>query len=73
MVAGARGVKIWKNIGMALKIEAGQYIMVDDPVFEPIFAFLEKEKIYSVCPKTLNMLICSYYPSFPIMIVDNFF
>ena len=45
MAAGARGVKIWKNIGMTLKNEAGQYIMADDPVFAPIFAFLEKEKI----------------------------
>ncbi len=45
MEAGARGVKIWKNIGMFLKNEAGQYVMADDPVFDPIFAFLEKEKI----------------------------
>lgn len=45
MAAGARGVKIWKNVGMALKNEAGQYLMADDPVFTPIFAFLEKEKI----------------------------
>jgi len=43
--AGARGVKIWKNIGMTLKNEAGQYVMADDPVFAPIFDFLEKEKI----------------------------
>ena len=45
VAAGVRGVKIWKNIGMFLKNESGQYIMVDDPVFDPIFAFLEKEKI----------------------------
>jgi len=45
MAAGARGIKIWKNVGMVLKNEDGQYIMVDDPVFDPIFAFLEKEKI----------------------------
>ena len=45
MAAGSRGVKIWKNIGMALKKEDGQYIMIDDPVFAPIFEFLEKEKI----------------------------
>ena len=45
LAAGARGVKIWKNIGMTLQNEAGHYIMVDDPVFAPIFAFLEKEKI----------------------------
>jgi len=45
MAAGARGVKIWKNIGMILKNKEGQYIMADDHVFDPIFAFLEKEKI----------------------------
>ena len=45
MAAGARGVKIWKNIGMEIKNEAGQFIMADDPVFDPIYAFLEKEKI----------------------------
>lgn len=45
MVAGARGIKIWKNMGMTLINEAGQFIMADDPVFAPIFAFLEKEKI----------------------------
>jgi len=45
MAEGARGIKIWKNIGMCLKNEAGQYIMADDPVFDPIFTFLEKEQI----------------------------
>ena len=45
MAAGARGVKIWKNIGMTIKNEAGQFLMADDPVFDPIYAFLEKEKI----------------------------
>jgi len=45
MAAGARGIKIWKNIGMILKNDAEQFVMVDDPVFDPIFAFLQKEKI----------------------------
>ena len=45
MAAGARGIKIWKNIGMTLKNGEGQYIMADDPLFDPIYAFLEKEKI----------------------------
>ena len=45
MAAGARGIKIWKNIGMTLTNEAGQMIMADDPVFAPILTFLEKEKI----------------------------
>jgi len=43
--AGARGIKIWKNIGMTLKNESGQYVMADDPVFDSIYAFLEKERI----------------------------
>jgi hypothetical protein len=43
--AGAAGIKIWKNIGMVLKYPDGRYIMVDDPVFEPIFKFLEDNKI----------------------------
>ncbi|MFN8255853.1 MAG: amidohydrolase family protein [Bacteroidales bacterium] len=42
---GARGIKIWKNIGMVIKYPDGKYIMIDDPVFEPVFQFLEKEKI----------------------------
>jgi predicted TIM-barrel fold metal-dependent hydrolase len=34
---GAVGVKIWKNIGMEIKGGSGQYIMADDPKFEPIY------------------------------------
>jgi hypothetical protein len=45
MAAGARGIKIWKNMGMTLKNDAGQYVMADDPVFAPIFEFIEKKKI----------------------------
>jgi predicted TIM-barrel fold metal-dependent hydrolase len=43
--SGASGIKIWKNIGMVIKYPDGRYIMADDPVFEPVFQFLEKEKI----------------------------
>jgi len=45
ITVGAVGVKIWKNIGMSLKNASGQYVMADDPVFAPIFTFLEKERI----------------------------
>lgn len=38
--AGAVACKVWKNIGMQLKNPDGDYVMVDDPVFEPIFAHL---------------------------------
>ena len=34
---GALAVKIWKNIGMELKDPTGQYVMPDDPRFEPIY------------------------------------
>lgn len=42
---GAVGVKIWKNIGMGLKNKNGDYIMADDPSFEPIYRFLSKNQI----------------------------
>ncbi len=34
---GALAVKIWKNVGMELKNASGQYVMPDDPRFEPIY------------------------------------
>jgi predicted TIM-barrel fold metal-dependent hydrolase len=34
---GAVAVKIWKNIGEQVKNAKGDYIMPDDPVFEPIY------------------------------------
>jgi len=34
---GAVAVKIWKNIGMQIKDGSGQYVMADDPKFEPIY------------------------------------
>lgn len=43
--AGASGIKIWKNIGMVLKDTAGRNVMVDDPAFEPVFNYLEVNKI----------------------------
>jgi predicted TIM-barrel fold metal-dependent hydrolase len=45
MEEGASGIKIWKNIGMVLKDENGNYVMVDDPAFDPIFDYLEDNKI----------------------------
>lgn len=43
--AGASGIKIWKNIGMVLKDATGRYVMVDDSGFDPVFRFLEENKI----------------------------
>jgi predicted TIM-barrel fold metal-dependent hydrolase len=34
---GAVAVKIWKNVGMEIKDSGGQYVMADDPKFEPIY------------------------------------
>jgi hypothetical protein len=34
---GAVAVKVWKNIGMEIKDRNGQYVMADDPKFEPIY------------------------------------
>jgi predicted TIM-barrel fold metal-dependent hydrolase len=45
MKAGASGIKIWKNIGMALKDTAGRFVMADDPAFEPVFNYLQEKHI----------------------------
>ena len=42
---GASGVKIWKNIGMVIKSQDGRYVMIDDPVFAPVFRYLQDNKI----------------------------
>lgn len=43
--SGAVAVKIWKNIGMELRDEHGQLVMVDDIRLAPIFNFLVENKI----------------------------
>jgi predicted TIM-barrel fold metal-dependent hydrolase len=45
MLAGASGIKVWKNIGMVLKDQGGKYVMIDDPAFDPVFSYLEEYKI----------------------------
>ena len=45
MKLGARGIKIWKNIGMTLQDEHGNFVMADHPAFAPVFAYLEKQSI----------------------------
>ena len=42
---GAVGIKIWKNIGMALRDADGSYVMPDDPRFEPILERVERDGI----------------------------
>lgn len=39
---GAVAVKVWKNIGMAVRDDAGKLLMVDDPRLDPVFSFLEE-------------------------------
>jgi predicted TIM-barrel fold metal-dependent hydrolase len=34
---GALAVKVWKNVGMEIKDGNGQYVMADDPKFQPIY------------------------------------
>src|SRR5262249_53066962 len=39
---GAIGVKIWKNIGMAIKSKAGAYLLPDDPTLLPIYEAIQQ-------------------------------
>ena len=41
--AGAVGVKIWKNVGMEVRKPSGEYLMVDDPLYEPIYDYLTQK------------------------------
>ena len=40
---GAVACKVWKNIGMELKDEDGQFVQIDHPIFSPILEHLERE------------------------------
>ena len=42
---GAIAVKVWKNIGMDLKDKNGKLVMIDNPRFDIILNFLEKNNI----------------------------
>ena len=43
--SGALGIKVWKNIGMTIKDTDSNFIMIDNPVFDPIFNYLEQNNI----------------------------
>ncbi len=45
MMLGATGIKIWKNIGMTLRDRTGKYVMIDDPAFDPVFQYLQDQRI----------------------------
>ena len=42
---GAIGVKVWKNIGMALKDSSGKFVMIDDARFDNILNYIEQNNI----------------------------
>ena len=45
IAAGAKGVKVWKDIGMDLKDSQGRYVQIDDARFQPIWDFLVEQRI----------------------------
>ncbi len=40
---GAIAVKAWKEIGMQVKKPNGEYIQIDDPIFDPIFEYTRQQ------------------------------
>lgn len=40
---GAVGVKVWKDIGMKITNKDGEYIQINDPIFEPILSFIAEQ------------------------------
>jgi len=61
---GAVGVKIWKEIGMEIKNKKGEYIQVDDPLFEPIFDFIAAEGKTVIAH--IGEPIDAWMPQFPV-------
>ncbi len=43
--SGASGIKLWKNIGMELKDQYGNYVMIDHPAFHPVFEYMQENSI----------------------------
>jgi len=39
---GAVGVKLYKNVGMEIRSKDGRFLMPDDAVFNPVFAFIAR-------------------------------
>jgi len=42
---GAVAVKVWKDIGMQQRDADGRAVMIDDPRFDPVFAWLEQRHV----------------------------
>lgn len=43
--SGAVMTKIWKEVGLEVKTPAGEFLLPDDPVFDPIYAHLARRGI----------------------------
>ena len=39
---GALGVKVWKNIGMDFKNDDGEFMMIDNPQFDPVINYIQE-------------------------------
>ncbi|WP_289023951.1 amidohydrolase family protein [uncultured Salegentibacter sp.] len=42
---GAVGVKIWKDLGFDYHKPDGSFVMIDDPIFDPIFEYIQENNI----------------------------
>jgi predicted TIM-barrel fold metal-dependent hydrolase len=42
--AGAIGVKVWKDIGMTFRDSLGNFVFINDPLFDPVFEFIASSK-----------------------------
>ena len=42
---GAKGVKVWKTVGMEIKDAQGRYVQIDDARYQPIWDFLAERGI----------------------------
>lgn len=40
LAAGSLACKFWKNIGMEVRKPSGEFLMIDDPLFDPIYEYL---------------------------------
>lgn len=40
---GAIGVKVWKNIGMEFKNDEGEFVMIDNPQFDPVLNHIQEQ------------------------------
>jgi predicted TIM-barrel fold metal-dependent hydrolase len=73
--AGAKAVKLWKNVGMELKDRDGRYVLPDDPALQPIYKEIQRNNRTLIAhvaepdeawePPNLNGLDYSYYKDNP--------